>query len=371
MQITEIGIVRNNIHESKDSNLCQDIESFIEIHEKYREALYKLDENDYITIIFYFHLSSKSIELQHTNRYGEFKGLFATRTPHRPSPIGMTTVKLINISDIGITVRGLDAIDGTPVLDIKPYVAIFDSKESASFKNKELDHIPRESPRQWIIEKILAADKTKLFQAAGQLHGHYCPGLAIGVLMGIHATLKLRDFTDGIMENLVAIVEMNNCTADGIQYITGCTFGNNALIFEDVGKIAFTLVKRGGKAIRVYLNPNWRDLIPHSETYSLLFDKVVKNREASQEEIDQYRKISRKIAFEMMTIDPSILFSIHEVSPVLPPRAPIHPDIYCKNCGEKAMGSRQHSKNDQILCLKCAKDGFFRLTGHGIEFYKE
>ena len=54
-------------------------------------------------------------------------GVFATRSPHRPSPVGETTVRLLECQGNILKVEGLDAIDGTPVIDIKPYVSEFDS----------------------------------------------------------------------------------------------------------------------------------------------------------------------------------------------------------------------------------------------------
>jgi len=57
-------------------------------------------------------------------------GIFAQRARHRPNPIGITTVSMIGVRDNIITVRGLDAIDGTPVLDIKPYNPGFDAREA-------------------------------------------------------------------------------------------------------------------------------------------------------------------------------------------------------------------------------------------------
>jgi tRNA (Thr-GGU) A37 N-methylase len=53
-------------------------------------------------------------------------GLFATRSPHRPNGIGITTVNLLSVDGLTLEVKGLDAIDGTPVLDIKPYTSKFD-----------------------------------------------------------------------------------------------------------------------------------------------------------------------------------------------------------------------------------------------------
>lgn len=53
------------------------------------------------------------------------------------------------------------------------------------------------------------------------------------------------------MEEVIAIVETNNCFSDGVQIVTGCSFGNNALIYKDVGKTAVTVAKRDGSAIRI------------------------------------------------------------------------------------------------------------------------
>ena len=59
-------------------------------------------------------------------------GIFAQRAKHRPNPIGVTAVRLLEIRDSVLIVQGLDAIDGTPVVDIKPYVPAFDTAEDVS-----------------------------------------------------------------------------------------------------------------------------------------------------------------------------------------------------------------------------------------------
>ena len=59
-------------------------------------------------------------------------GVFATRAPRRPNPIGLSIVELISVDGNTLTVRGADLLDGTPILDIKPYVEQFDKIESAS-----------------------------------------------------------------------------------------------------------------------------------------------------------------------------------------------------------------------------------------------
>ena len=59
-------------------------------------------------------------------------GLFATRSPHRPNPLGKATVRLLGIKGNTLKVKGLDALDGTPVVDIKPYIPGYDSVDGAS-----------------------------------------------------------------------------------------------------------------------------------------------------------------------------------------------------------------------------------------------
>ncbi len=74
-----------------------------------------------------------------------------------------------------------------------------------------------------------------------------------GVIAGYLAVRELGVKSRG-MEEVIAIVETNNCFADGIQVVTGCTFGNNALIFKNVGKTAVTVAKQDGTAIRIALD---------------------------------------------------------------------------------------------------------------------
>jgi tRNA (adenine37-N6)-methyltransferase len=59
-------------------------------------------------------------------------GLLAQRARHRPNPIGITAVPIVSVGEDQLVVRGLDAIDGTPVLDVKPYVPVFDSRPEAT-----------------------------------------------------------------------------------------------------------------------------------------------------------------------------------------------------------------------------------------------
>ena len=90
---------------------------------------------------------------------------------------------------------------------------------------------------------IRSRDLEGLLRHAETIHGHRCPCLALGVKAGQYAMTYLDQENTG-MEEIVAIVECNNCFTDGIQVVTGCTFGNNALIYKDLGKTAVTVARR-------------------------------------------------------------------------------------------------------------------------------
>jgi tRNA-Thr(GGU) m(6)t(6)A37 methyltransferase TsaA len=94
----------------------------IEVLEEYMDGLKDLEGFSHIILIFAFHLSQDHGNLfAHPPYDGKKRGVFATRSPHRPNPIGMTVVRLLKIEKNIIFVSGIDMLEGTPVLDIKPY----------------------------------------------------------------------------------------------------------------------------------------------------------------------------------------------------------------------------------------------------------
>jgi len=104
------------------------IRGTVEIHPEYRAGLEDLDGFSHIILLYHFHKSDG-----HKLRVKPFmdsveRGLFATRAPRRPNAIGLSIVKLNRIEDCVLHVENLDMLDGTPVLDIKPYVPEFDGQ---------------------------------------------------------------------------------------------------------------------------------------------------------------------------------------------------------------------------------------------------
>lgn len=136
MQITmkPIGVVQNEIEQTGHPR-WENIRSRILLDPAYLPGLKGLGEFSHLNILFYLDRSHFSPELLVIHPRGNpdlpLMGLFATRTPNRPNPIALTTVKLLSVERDGITVSGLDALNETPVLDIKPYVPALDEREEA------------------------------------------------------------------------------------------------------------------------------------------------------------------------------------------------------------------------------------------------
>ena len=135
INLTPIGFVRNNIKEPGIED-WRTVTSEVIIEENLKEALSRIDEFSHIIVIYWMHKlspSQRSIIKVHpkANQNLPLVGVFASRSPARPNPIGVTTVKLLEHRDNVLKVTGLDAIDGTPVLDIKPYIPGDDSSTEA------------------------------------------------------------------------------------------------------------------------------------------------------------------------------------------------------------------------------------------------
>ncbi len=128
-----IGIVHSPFREKKDApkqGRFSNETSTISIFSPYADGLDGLKAGDDIFILCWFDRSDRDILKVHPHGHdadGHLRGVFSTRAPVRPNPISLTLVKLENISGTTLTVRGLEALDTTPVLDIKPYYHDTDS----------------------------------------------------------------------------------------------------------------------------------------------------------------------------------------------------------------------------------------------------
>lgn len=122
IEMTPIGYVENDYLEPVyDEEIYQKVSKIV-LKEELTEGLFRIDDFEKLYILFYFS-KSKGYELIHRRRYdGEMSGVFASRSPYRPNRIGLTIVELLKVEENVLYVKGLDAINRTPVLDIKPYI---------------------------------------------------------------------------------------------------------------------------------------------------------------------------------------------------------------------------------------------------------
>ena len=134
MNLKAIGFVKNEIKQPSRREFGDTISGVV-IDSSLTEALDGLEEFSHITVLYWMHQAAPGYPLKVHPR-GDLTlssvGLFATRSPQRPNPIGKTTVKLLGRQDNVLTVQGLDAICGSPVIDIKPYLPRNDCMLDAS-----------------------------------------------------------------------------------------------------------------------------------------------------------------------------------------------------------------------------------------------
>jgi tRNA (adenine37-N6)-methyltransferase len=109
-------------------------EFYIQLNPEFTEGLYRLDTFNYIQVFFFLDRPDKPVTLHVRPPSGGGKevGLFASRSPRRPNPIGLSTVKLFNISGSRLDISGIDVLDNTPLLDLKPHFKGLDEKEDAN-----------------------------------------------------------------------------------------------------------------------------------------------------------------------------------------------------------------------------------------------
>ena len=134
MTLKAIGIVRNGIEDPKHKD-WEKVISDIVIDSSLDEALDGLDEFSHIIVLYWMHKATAGQLPAKIHPRGRRElplvGFFATRSPNRPNPVGKATVKLLQRRGNILRVEGLDAIDGTPVIDIKPFIPGNDSPVNA------------------------------------------------------------------------------------------------------------------------------------------------------------------------------------------------------------------------------------------------
>ncbi len=134
IRLEPIGFIRNAIDEAHRDTHWEEIESEIVIDERWRDALDGIEQFSHIWIIFFIDRVDAPADLKICPMKRDdmpLVGIFATRSPQRPNPIGIRAAELIQVRGNILRVRGLDALNGSPVLDLKPYLTRGDAIPNA------------------------------------------------------------------------------------------------------------------------------------------------------------------------------------------------------------------------------------------------
>jgi len=129
-----IGIIRSPIKQPRGAPIqptaAAGIEAVVEVFPEYAEGLEDIEGFSHIILLCHFHLAMRAKLKVKPFMDDKLHGVFATRAPARPNPIGLSIVRLVRVEGRKLLIRDVDIVDGTPLLDVKPYVPEFDIREA-------------------------------------------------------------------------------------------------------------------------------------------------------------------------------------------------------------------------------------------------
>ncbi|WDP91982.1 MAG: formylmethanofuran dehydrogenase [Desulfobacter sp.] len=227
----------------------------------------------------------------------------------------------------------------------------------------------KENPRADFNRAVGEKDAACCLVKTAEIHGHYCPGSAFGVMAALTGLAALGAGTSRGMEDLMAVVEINACFADGIQAVSGCTLGNNGLVFQDLGKMAVSFGRRSADTgVRVRVKGHVRDHVDRvMPEFFPLMEKVIRDRAGTPEEEKAFREMGKAAAFKLIQQPFDTFFHTEPIDPDLPPYAPIVPSLVCPGCRETVMASKTVQEGPKKgYCLACAGAPRHWVDGRGI-----
>lgn len=131
--LTAIGTVRNEVAKPRPRG-WEKVDSTIDVLPEHAVKLRGLDAYSHVIVVFYMDIAANAPEMPETLTLasGRTYGILATRSQLRPNHLGVSAVPLLGVEGTAVRIRGLDAIDGTPVLDLKPYLPAYDAHPAAT-----------------------------------------------------------------------------------------------------------------------------------------------------------------------------------------------------------------------------------------------
>ena len=134
IRVTPIGIIHTPYKEPKgmpiQGRFKKEVSGTIEVFPDYQQGLKDIEGFSHLILLYYFHKTKKENLIGKPFLEDKKHGIFAIRSPHRPNHIGFSVVKIKKRKGNIISFSEVDILDGTPLLDIKPYVSHFDSREN-------------------------------------------------------------------------------------------------------------------------------------------------------------------------------------------------------------------------------------------------
>ena len=192
-------------------------------------------------------------------------------------------------------------------------------------------------------------EREKLWQDTVNFHGHVCPGIVAGFRASVLALTMLKRPPGSLGETHVAVCENDVCGVDGVQFVTGCTLGNDGLIIANKGKFAFSWVeKKTGRGLHILLKaPLWAANEP------LRLHRMVKEGTATEKEKQQWVAVRGKRGLELMELADSELLAVQQIQLKIPGKARLFPFVTCAECGEAFMEPWAKIEGGRILCPTC------------------
>jgi tRNA (adenine37-N6)-methyltransferase len=131
LEVVPIGVARTPFREKvaapRQATVARGVKGEIEIFPAYEHALADLADVERIWVLFWFHLAKGWRPKVLPPRSARRRGVLSTRSPHRPNPIGLSCVRLVRVNGLVLDVEDVDLVDGSPILDVKPYLPYADA----------------------------------------------------------------------------------------------------------------------------------------------------------------------------------------------------------------------------------------------------
>ncbi len=328
-----MGVVHSTIERPRDMPI-QGVPATIEILPEYAEALSGIENNSHIVVFCHIHEADRDVLSARPRKLGEGfpeRGVFAMRSPARPNPISLCVTRLVRRDGDVLHVDPLDMVEGTPVIDIKPYSLGWDCIFSAR------------SPRPLIDKRIEPeAVMEDCLRMAKNFHGSSCPGIVIGVREVLAALRELDIPNPRNSKRLVVFAESDRCLVDAIMALTGCTPGRRTIKLVDTGKMAATFLDtESGRAVRVAPRemPSLGD---------------VSTREGRQEVSQRLKSMSED---DLLSITEVRVELAKEDLPGMPRFS-----SRCDECGDRIRDRREVEVDGRTLCRQCAGQGYYTVV---------